>query len=300
MGCQSVQWSAAEVWALVRRQHWVVTRRQLLGLGMHRQAIDHRIASGRLSAVHAGVYAVGRPELGRLGELMAAVLACGQGTVLSHAAAAELWGMRPQQGLEVTVPPGRRARRPGIVVHRAELAAEHETTRHAIPVTTPARTLVDVSPQLPKDHLERAVNEADRLDLIDPEALREELELFAGLTGVAKLRTLLDRRTFTLTDSQLERRFKPIARAAGLPTPETQVRLNGYRVDFYWPALGLVVETDGLRYHRTAAQQTAALRRDQAHFAAGLLPLRFSHAQVRWEPGYVEAMLRRAVARRRA
>ncbi len=297
MGSPMTQTVAREAWALARRQHFVVTRRQLLGLGMHPQAIRHRVAHGRLHPVHAGVYAVGRRELSRDGQLMAAVLVCGEGAVLSHRTAAELWGVCPRGGVEVTVPTGRTPRRPGIVVHRATLAAGHRTLRHAIPVTTPARTLVDVSPYLPRDHLERAVNEADRLDLIDPERLRESLGELGGTRGVAKLRTLLDRRTFTLTDSALERRFKPIARAAGLSEPLTQQWVNGFRVDFFWPDLGLVVETDGLRYHRTPAQQSRAQVRDQTHLGAGLLPLRFTHAQVTYERAYVEGTLRKSAAR---
>jgi very-short-patch-repair endonuclease len=243
--------------------------------------------------IHAGVYAVGRPDLSRMGELMAAVLACGDGAVLSHGAAAELWDVCPRGRLEVTVPPGRTPRRPGIAIHRVALTKGHTTRRHAIPVTTPSRTLVDLAPYLHRDHLERAVNEADRLDLVDPEHLRERLNEFKGTRGVATLRTLLDRHTFTLTDSALERRFKPIARAAGLPEPLTQQWVNGFRVDFFWPDLGLVVETDGLRYHRTAADQARAHVRDQAHLAAGFQALRFSHAQVVHDRPHGESMLRR-------
>ena len=114
---------------------------------------------------------------------------------------------------------------------------------------------------------------------------------------MALLRGVLDRRTFLLTDSELERRFLPIARSAGLPEPQTQCWLNGFRVDFYWPALGLVVETDGLRYHRTAAQQSRDRQRDQAHTAAGLTALRFTHAQVRFEPDYVRSILGAVAAR---
>lgn len=117
--------------------------------------------------------------------------------------------------------------------------------------------------------------------------------------GTAILRDLLDSHTFALTDSSLERQFLPIARRAGLPLPLTQQHLDGFRVDFYWPDLGLVVETDGLRYHRTAAEQTADRRRDQAHAAAGRVPLRFARAQVVFEPEHVEATLKR-VARRLA
>jgi len=201
--------------------------------------------------------------------------------------------------VEVTVPPGRAPRRPGIVVHRAALAAKRTTRRHSIPVTTPARTLVDIAPYLPADDLERAINEADRLDVIDPERLRASLIELKGTRGVPKLTTLLDRRTFTLTDSVLERRFKPIVRAAGLPDPLTQQWVNGFRVDFFWPDLGLVVETDGLRYHRTPAQQARAHIRDQTHLAAGLQPLRFTHAQVVYDRPHVEDTLHRIAGRLR-
>src|SRR5205814_5987973 len=126
--------------------------------------------------------------------------------------------------------------------------------------------------------LEAAVNEADKLDLITPERLRQALEAIARRPGLAALRRLLDRDTFVLTDSELERRFLPIARAAGLPKPLTRVHLNGFKVDFYWPEFDLVVETDGLRYHRTPAQQARDTLRDQAHAAAGLTRLRFTHA----------------------
>jgi very-short-patch-repair endonuclease len=296
MGYQSEQNRAA--WRLARRQHGVISRRQLLALGFGPQAIKHRVKSGRLHPRWRGVYAVGRPELTRRGTWMAAVLACGERAALSHSSAAALWQIRPlDDRIEVTLRGSGARRRPGIVVHRAE----RDVVRlDAIPVTTPACTLVDLATQLADDDLEAAVNAADKRDLIDPEALRRELEPLAGRHGVARLRALLDRRTFTLTDSSLERRFLPIARAVGLPRPETGLHLNGYKVDFYWPHLGLVVETDGLRYHRTPAQQARDRVRDQAHAAAGLTPLRFTRAQVRFDPAHVRATLGAVATRLRA
>ena len=132
---------------------------------------------------------------------------------------------------------------------------------------------------------------------MDPEALRDAIAVRSGQRGVAALRRILDRHTFALTRSELERRLLRIVRSAGLPRPETRVWLNGFEVDFYWRELGLVVETDGQRHHRTAIQQTRDRRRDQAHAAAGLTPLRFSHHQVRHEAGRVAATLT-TVARR--
>lgn len=270
--------------ALAERQHGVVARAQLRGLGAG--AVRHSIESGRLHVVLRGVYAVGRPSLTRRGWWMAATLACGQGAALSHRSAGALWGIGREVGpIEVTTPVASPRRRPGLIVHRRPHLGDRDlTTQQNIPLTAPVRTLLDLATVLRAPALERAVNEADRLDLIDPERLRTALDDHRGEPGVAILRALLDRRTFALTDSELERRFLALVRRAGLPLPRTRERVNGYRVDFHWPELGLVVETDGLRYHRTATQQLRDRRRDQAHAAAGLTPLRFTHAQVRYEP----------------
>jgi very-short-patch-repair endonuclease len=156
---------------------------------------------------------------------------------------------------------------------------------------------MDLATCVRRSELEAAVNDADRLGLVDPETLRSAIDERAGSRGATVLRRTLDRRTFRLTDSELERRFLPLAREAGLPPPETGRRVNGFKVDFYWPDLGLVVETDGLRYHRTPAQQARDRQRDQAHAAAGLTALRFTHAQVHNEPRRVKGTLA-AVARR--
>ena len=231
---------------------------------------------------------------------MAAVLACGPDAVLSHGSAAALWQIAGEPGgfISISLPAHRRSRPPGVRVHRrATLTGADLTVHHGIPVTSPMRTLVDLAVSLPRGDLEAAVNAADKHELVDLESLRAALAGLGGLPGVRRLRELLDRRTFLFTDTALERWFLPIARRAGLSTPRTQQWVNGYRVDFFWPELGLVVETDGLRYHRTAAQQTEDRRRDQAHVAAGLTQLRFSHAQVRYEPDHVRRTLA-SVARR--
>ena len=110
-------------------------------------------------------------------------------------------------------------------------------------------------------------------------------------SGARRVRDLLDRQTLLLTDSELERRFIPLAKRAGLPTPESQALVNGFRVDFWWPTLRLVVETDGGRFHRTPAEQTRDRLRDQTHLAAGLTPLRFTHAQIKFDPNHVVATL---------
>jgi very-short-patch-repair endonuclease len=233
------------------------------------------------------------------GRLMAAVLKCGPATLVSHDSAASLWGLSPWgEGVDVVVP-YRAPRHPrGIRVHRRlDLGKEHRRWVDRLPVTDPISTLVDATCGSSDARLARLIREADRLGLVDPVSLRAALDSCPHRPGVGRLRSLLDSETFSLTDSELERRFLRLVRTAGLPMPETQVWLNGFRVDFYWPELGLVVETDGLQYHRTASQQRTDRMRDQAHTAAGLTHLRFTAAQVRYEPQRAMATLAAVVSR---
>lgn len=284
------------LFVLAAGQHHVVSRAQLLALGLSTEEIRHLIESRRIHRVRRGIFAVGRPQLSRYGEWMADVLSFGDDAALDGYSAAALWEIQPDaphRKTSLSVPAEVLRRRPTLVVHRrpALRPAAHVKRHHGIPVTTPALTLVDIARDLRPRDLEGAINEADKRDLIDPESLRVALEDFAGWPGVRALRKVLDRHTFTLTDTDLERLFLPIARKAGLPVPRTQQWVNGFKVDFYWPDLGLVVETDGLRYHRTPAEQAKDRLRDQAHTAAGLIQLRFTHEQVRYEPDHVRAVL---------
>jgi very-short-patch-repair endonuclease len=300
MGHKRLQSSGRDVWALARRQHGVVARRQLIAIGMTGRAIQHRIERGRLHRLAWGVYAVGRPEVELRGRWMAAVLSCGPEALLGYGSAAMLWGLAEvgPASIEVVVPAHVARRRPGVRVHRrSHLGARERSTHRLIPVTSPTTTLIDFASLVAEKDLEAAVNAADRLNLIDPEALRREVASTPPRPGLPALRKLLDRHTYSRTDSVLERRFLRLVRSARLPAPRTQAWVNGFRVDFFWPELGLVVETDGLRYHRTPAQQAHDLRREQAHAAAGLTALRFSAAQVREEPTRVLATMREVVAR---
>jgi predicted transcriptional regulator of viral defense system len=283
-------------WRLARRQHGVLTRRDLHALGFGEGAIRHRLATGRLHHISRGVYAVGRSELTREGRWMAAVLACGADAVLSHGSAAALWGIGPEwQLIEVSVRRRSWPRRRGVKVRSRPSLPEQDVTAHrGIPVTTVSRTILDQAATPISDaSLERLVNEADVARAIDFDfrALRRYCHLCTGEPGVRRLRRLLDPETFRLSDSELERSFRPLAIAAGFPQPLTKAVVNGYRVDFYWPDLALVVEADSLRYHRNAIKQSRDLMRDQVHTAAGLTTLRFTHWQVAREPGHVEAIL---------
>jgi hypothetical protein len=226
---------------------------------------------------------------------MAAVVGSGPKAALSHGSAAALWGMGVELvGLvEVSLRSASSRRREGLRIHRRPSLRIEDIVRHrGIPATSPVLTLIDMATRSGRARVERMVNEADRLDLISPEGLRSALDLHPGEPGVARLRQLLDRRTFRLTAPGLEQLFLPLAVEAGLPIPLTKQWVNGFEVDFYWPALGLLVETDGLRYHRTPSEQARDRLRDQAHTASGLSHLRFTHEQVKFEPEHVLATLR--------
>lgn len=287
-------------WELAERQHGVVTRQQLLALGFGKRAIEHRVERRRLHLIAHGVYAVGWPGMTPTRRWMAAVLACGEGALLSHRSAAALWaiGSERQGVIDISVTRRCELRRPGLHVRgRPTLPPGDIVIRDGIPVTSPIRTLIDIGAELEPVGLERSVNEADKRDLVDPETLRAELDGHAGEPGVKVLRKLLDKRTFRLSDSDLEVLFRPIATEAGLPPPLTKQIVNGFEVDFLFPELGLVVETDGLRYHRTPSTQTRDARRDRAHTLAGMTPLRFTHYEIKHEPSRVRRELTRIVNR---
>jgi very-short-patch-repair endonuclease len=175
------------------------------------------------------------------------------------------------------------------VVHRR--TAFEVTTRDGIPVTTAECTITDLAASEPRGHVEAMINEADIRGLTDPEKLRGYLDTVGRRPGARPLRRMLDIRTFRFTRSKLERDFIPIALRAGLPRPLTRQVVDGYEVDFYWPELKLIVETDGLTYHRTPQQQARDLERDQAHLASGHTCCRFSDGQIRYEADGVEAVL---------
>lgn len=288
---------ARGAWDLVRKQHGVVTRSQLLELGLASRSIEHRLAKGRLHPLWRGVYAVGRPEVSQNGRWMGAVLASGPAALLSHRSAAALWGIAPiPSGKAIEVTAGTWRHRPGIRAHRrSDLGPEHRREVAGIPVTDPVSTLVDFASSSRDWQVERAISEADRIDLVDPEELRRAVAALGPRSGIARMKRVLSLDAFT--DTGLERRFLGIVQAGGLPLPETQVVLRGYRVDFYWPDLGLVVETDGWRHHRTSGEQSTDRRRDQTHMTSGLTTVRFGEDQVRYEPEYVRRILAAVIAR---
>jgi very-short-patch-repair endonuclease len=262
------------VLGLARRQHGVVQWAQLARRGMSARWVDHRVARGWLRRLHRGVYLVG-PLEGPYSRFMAATLAAGPGALVSHYAAAVLDGLRPPGDgpIDVTVS-GRKARsRPGLRIHRAHVDPADATRRHGIPVTTPARTLLDLAATASTKDLELALNEAHLQRRVSSHSLNEQFSRYPTHRGTARLREATQTEP-SLTRSEAERRLLDLIRKAGLPHPETNVRLHGHEVDFLWRAQWLVVEVDGYAYHQTRAAFERDRRRDADLQEAGFRVLR--------------------------
>lgn len=273
---------------IAARAHGVITYAQLRSAGLRRQAIAYRVGRRRLLELHPGVYAVGHARLAREGRWLAAVLAGGTRAVLSHGDAAALWDLLPSRGavIHVTTPSraGRVPDRRRVRLHRVGTLTEEETTEHdGIPVTTPARTLLDLAPSHRPRALEDVIERMDRLALFDLVAVRRCLDAHPRQSGVPKLRMVLGRLAgapAAETRSPLEVAFLQLCDDHDLPTPLTNTIVAGFLVDFFWPDARLVVETDGFAFHRTRTAFDADRERDQQLALHGCRVVRFTYTQV--------------------
>jgi Protein of unknown function (DUF559)/Transcriptional regulator, AbiEi antitoxin len=287
--------------ALAARQHGVVAVDQLIALGLGASPIHHRVVTGRLHRIHAGVYAVGHASLTQSGRWMAALLACGEGALLSHRSAAELWGIGtyPDVRIDVTVADRSGRRRPGIAIHRPRsLLQEDRTDAAGIAVTTPARTILDLAGVIGPRRLERSFHEADRLGLLDPGTLASISTRTTGRRGGGRLRALLAAHIGPSpeTRSVLEHRFLRLCHRAGLPTPAVNVPVCEYEVDVLWPAQRLVVELDGYAFHHARKAFESDRARDAALQLAGYRVLRVTHRRLVDDPSAVIETVRTLLA----
>jgi len=283
---------------LAARQEGVVGRAQLLELGLPVHVVDYRVRRGRLRVLHRGVYRFG-PLAGARSREVAAVLACGPEAVVSHRSAARLWDLArtgPADAVDISVPPARHVRPPGLRVHRTSVPPDERTTTEGIAVTTVARTLTDLAGEVDARHLEQLLARADRRGLLDQGALARALARRPRRAGSGTLRALLARREEpALLRSEAEARFLAMVRAARLDPPEANALVRGREVDFLWRGAGLVVEIDGFSYHGSAAAFEGDRARDAMFAAAGLRVMRVTWRQLTKGPEEVLARVAQAL-----
>lgn len=285
--------------AIMRTQRNHASRTQLLAAGIDRRAIDRRVANGELTRRHAGVYRAGLAAPVELEDETVALLACGPTAMLSHHSAATLWGLRPGRAcpIHVTVAIGQHHRRPaGVIVHRSRLLEPRDIAiERGLPVTSPARTMLDIAATLPERDLGYILAEGLHKRLLTEGTLLEILPRSGRHTGRHALTQVIQRRTGSLTESQAQRRLLQLIRDAGLPPPETEVPLLDYRVDLLWRNIKLIVEVDGYQFHGTRASFERDRRRDARLTAAGFTVVRFAAPEIEHEPLAVVARLAQVI-----
>lgn len=269
-------------------QRGLISRDQLVAAGLRRGAIAHRIANGRLHRVRRGVYLVGHPAPPPMAREIAALLAFGPYVVLSHRSAAALWQLLAHTSgrVDLTVVGRDCGRRPGVRDHRVrQLPPTEVRHRDGIPVTSPARTLLDLAGEVRDHELGRAVNEAFVQRLTSMDDLLALLERSKGRRGAPALRELVDEsREPALTRSEAEHEMLALLRKGGMSLPATNVRVGPYEVDMLWRRERLVVEIDGYAFHSTRAAFERDRARDADLQARGLRVLRVTWKQIRDEP----------------
>lgn len=286
---------------LAESQHGVVARRQLTTLGLDGDAIDYRLAVGRLWIVMPRVYAVGQRRLPPLGRPMAAVLSSGPRAVLSHRSAGALWGIRSSGSgaVEVTVP-GKSRSTKLVRRHYVVLPSDEVTVHEGIPVTTVPRTVLDLAARSSVDEVEVAIRQVEFLRLYDRLSLLDLIERYPGRRGIARARTSLARIEALpggRVRSPLETKFLPFLRRHRLPRP----RLNDwitlaekrFQVDCHWADMGEIVELDGWQAHGTRSGFRDDRARDRTLRAAGYGVTRISWSQLDDEPEAIASDLRR-------
>jgi hypothetical protein len=297
----SPHWADRAVAALAARQHGIVRLDQLYAAGLDKDAVARRVAAGRLHRLYPRVYAVGHLALTPHSRRLAAVYAYWPGALLSHRSAAALWGLlRHAPRIEVTSPRVGRAR-DGLVLHRSRLIHEEDrAVVDRIPVTSIARTIVDLAEGAER-YLAAAVREAEVRKRFDLGAIDRTIERLPGRRGRHRLRRVLAayRPENAFTRSGAERRFLEICGDHGLPIPQANVWIDEFEVDFYWRDARLAVELDSTTFHLTMHAFHADRRRDRVLAARGIQVVRVPLDDLE-RPAEMATQLARIRARRMA
>jgi len=290
----------AAIAEVARRQGGAISRKQLMALGCNRAAIDYRVRIGRLHVIHRGVYAVGHVVLGIEGRRWAATLTYAPASALSHAAAGAAFAFRHSNAavLDVTVAGTGHKVRPGIRLHRRKaILADEVTTLRGLPITTPARTLLDLAASgLRGRSLGTALDRAEQSGILDFADLAILLDRYAGRPGTPALREALGKYAGGDARSALEEIIAELCADHGIPRPQENVVVLGEVRDFYWPEARLVVEADSYAWHRSPDAMADDRQRDVELTLAGIRTLRFTWSQATRRRAYVISALRSAFA----
>jgi hypothetical protein len=292
-----------ELAALASRQHGVVSIRQLQTLlGYSRATVQREAEAGRLHLVHYGVYAVGHTDLSLHGQCLAAVLAVGPGSLLSYWSAAWLWGLldTSPRPFHVTAPGPRRLRdRSPVKVHRARnLVATDRVICEGIPVTSLARTLLDLAEVLRPKRLERVLERAEKLQEFDGAEVVAVCERSRGHRGSKRLLAALGahRPTLRVLRSGVEQDFLALVEAANLPLPATNYFVAGHELDAYWPEYDFAVEIDTFETHGSRRAFEVDRERDAALLEEGIRTIRITDRQIETRPDQVIRRLSKLLA----
>jgi hypothetical protein len=283
------------------RQHGVVGVDQLWDLGFSRASVSRAVSLGRLHSIDRSVYAVGHTNLSAHGRCLAAVFACGPGSVLSHYSACWLLGLarwRPEP-LHVTGPVARRPRLP-VRIHRARrLEAADRLREEGIPVTAVPRTLLDMAARLRSGQLDKLVERSEELGLFDLRAVEDLLARTVGHHGHKRLRTAIALyKPSSFTRSGIEARFLELCLAAGLPQPHTNYVEHGFELDCYWPEFRFAVELDVYETHGTRAAFERDRLRQEELLLTGIAMTRVTGPRLEREPRQVIERVRRLLEQR--
>jgi very-short-patch-repair endonuclease len=279
----------------------VVSTEQLAALGYTRSSVAKAAKVGRLHRVHRGVYVVGHHRMAWHGRCMAAVLAASP-SVASHLSAGWLWGLlqsRPGT-LHVSCRRSRHAKRP-FVTHTADLARADLARRDGIPVTSLARTILDLAVDSRERTVRRFIRRADDDKTFDLRAMEDLLVRTKGHRGQAKVRAALEiyDETPAFTRSDLEKRFLEVVREAGLPAPSMNYFVEGYEIDAWWTEARFGVELDIFETHGSRLSFEEDRERDDELLLAGIETTRVTGPRLAREPDAVVESVRRHLARRR-
>lgn len=296
-------WRDRAVAKVAGRQKMLATTAQLAQCGLGKHAVAYRVHASRFQPVFHGVYFVGCGELPPLARELAALLACGEKSFISHYSAAFVWGLRTMPPTEVEVSVVGRCcdSRKGIRMHRIQAIDRGEIQRHeGLWISTPARAVLEVAATATVDELVDIVNEGHGLRRFKASDLDAVLRRNRGRRGVARLKEVLgDQDAMTITRSRAERAFLKLIRDARLPRPEVNQRLGRYEPDFMWREQRLIVELDSYQFHGGPGGFQTDREKDLVYRDAGFDVLRPTRNHVIHEPARVLVSVVRALARPR-